>query len=297
MGSLVLELQQEVLKPDCDILIALRKAHVIAIKLRLREFDAWIQSELNGYKTDNDNLPEYRQISGTLKAWNPYNGWIPVILPDVELEKTLCTRRLSNSISDIIELCNDSEGQIGITYNADITKQLNLWSDGPIETNYMLHIGKHSLKSIIDKVTNCLLEWTLTLEENSILGENMTFNAQETASAREIPQQINHYYGTVIQGDVTDSQIVTGNNSTVNYNKEAVLQTLEKIRESLQNEEISSEDKESAIELVDELSEKIRKDKKPSIIKAAFDGVKSFAISAGAEATTALVEAAMQGLF
>ena len=33
------------------------------------------------------------------------------------------------------------------------------------------------------------------------------------------------------------------------------------------------------------------------IIKAAFDGVKSFAISAGAEATTALVEAAMQGLF
>ena len=54
MGSLVLELQQEVLKPDCDILIALRKAHVIAIKLRLREFDAWIQSELNGYKTDNE---------------------------------------------------------------------------------------------------------------------------------------------------------------------------------------------------------------------------------------------------
>ena len=49
MSSLVLDLQQEVLKPDCDILNALRKAHLIAAKLKLTEFDSWIMSELNGY--------------------------------------------------------------------------------------------------------------------------------------------------------------------------------------------------------------------------------------------------------
>ena len=36
MSSIVLELQQEVLKPECDILSALRKAHVIASKLKLQ---------------------------------------------------------------------------------------------------------------------------------------------------------------------------------------------------------------------------------------------------------------------
>ena len=39
MSSLVLDLQQEVLNKDCDILNALRKAHLIASKLQLKEFD------------------------------------------------------------------------------------------------------------------------------------------------------------------------------------------------------------------------------------------------------------------
>ena len=64
MSSLVLDLQQEILKPDCDILNALRKAHIIAIKLKLSEFDTWIQSELNGYETNQDLIPDYRKISG-----------------------------------------------------------------------------------------------------------------------------------------------------------------------------------------------------------------------------------------
>lgn len=47
MDSLLRDLQQEVLKPDCDILNALRKAHLIAAKLKLTEFDSWIMSELS----------------------------------------------------------------------------------------------------------------------------------------------------------------------------------------------------------------------------------------------------------
>lgn len=59
MNSLVLDLQQKVLRPDCDILDALRKAHLIAAKLKLAEFDSWIQNELNGYNCTNDEIPEY----------------------------------------------------------------------------------------------------------------------------------------------------------------------------------------------------------------------------------------------
>ena len=66
MSSLVLDLQQEVLKPDCDILNALRKAHLIAAKLKLAEFDSWIMCELNGYDDNQENVPDYRKVTGQL---------------------------------------------------------------------------------------------------------------------------------------------------------------------------------------------------------------------------------------
>lgn len=75
MSSLVLDLQHEVLKPDCNILNALRKARLIAAKLKLRESDAWIQLELNGYSyQDSGSIPQYRNVKGILKAFNPYHG-------------------------------------------------------------------------------------------------------------------------------------------------------------------------------------------------------------------------------
>lgn len=68
MSSLVLDLQQEVLNKDCDILNALRKAHLIASKLQLKEFDIWIQHELNGYENcSRDEIPNYRTVKGCFK--------------------------------------------------------------------------------------------------------------------------------------------------------------------------------------------------------------------------------------
>ena len=39
MANSVLELQKEVLSPNCDIVNVLRKAHLIAVKLKLSDFD------------------------------------------------------------------------------------------------------------------------------------------------------------------------------------------------------------------------------------------------------------------
>lgn len=76
MSSIVLEFQKELIDKNYDILQVLRKAHLIAFKLNLNEFDKWIQNELNGYKGEDENFPDYRQVKGTLKAKNPYRGWI-----------------------------------------------------------------------------------------------------------------------------------------------------------------------------------------------------------------------------
>lgn len=298
MSSIVIELQQELLNKDCDILQVLRKAHLIASKLRLTEFDLWIQSELNGYMTNNqDDIPDYRQIHGQVKAWNPYHGWIPVILQDAKIEDVLCNRKIGESIGEIQELYDKSKGNITLTFTADVANTLDSMCDAPFKTNYSLHVSKHCLKSIIDKVTNALMEWTLELERKGILGENMTFNENETASAKELPQQINNYYGTIVNGNVSASQISSGNNNTFTYNSELVSNAIQEIRDSLSNESISQEDKDTAIEILEDISSKLEQNKKPGIIKSALLGLKDFILAAGADVTAALIVAKINGMF
>lgn len=296
MESIVLDLQQEILKSECDILSALRKAHLIASKLKLTEFDAWINSELNGYHCSINEIPEYRQVTGQLKGWNPYHGWIPVVLQDRIFEEGLCHTRLGDSISDIIELHNKSKEHFVMNFSADVVKLLNSCCNIPVETNYALHVSTHLLQAIIDKVANCLLEWTLKLEESGILGENMSFNETEKNLAKGLPQQIN-YYGTVINGDVSGGQFVSGNNNTVTYNSDNVKSAVDEIRKSLDNEIISNEDMESALEILEDISSKLEQNKKPSIIRSAFAGLKDFLISVGAGVTAGVINAKMQGLF
>ena len=49
-----------------DLSLILRKAKVLAYKLKNQEFKDWVEHELNGYD-ENDLLPEYRKIH-TLKT-------------------------------------------------------------------------------------------------------------------------------------------------------------------------------------------------------------------------------------
>ena len=254
MSSIVLDLQQEVLKPDCDILNALRKAHLIASKLKLKEFDKWIMHELNGYSAEGqDDIPEYRKINGTLKALNPYHGWIPVIFQDSEMQSLLCTKYLGNSIGEILELYNNSDGPVKMSYPADIERQIDKMCSNSFPTNYSLQVSVQVLKSIADQVQNCLLEWTIKLENEGILGEEMRFSKDETDLAQNVPQTVNNYYGPVINGDVKKSQIVSGDNNTVSFSYEQVSELINEVKKAVEKSEITGESRETADELITEV--------------------------------------------
>jgi AbiTii len=45
----------------------LRKAPVVARKLSVKDFEIWIEKELNGYKEMAD-LPSYRRVMGEVEA-------------------------------------------------------------------------------------------------------------------------------------------------------------------------------------------------------------------------------------
>lgn len=299
MNSIVLQLQQDLFSDKCDLLNALRKAHIIAVKLKLSEFDKWISDELNGYTTEHC-IPQYRKIRCSLKAFNPYYGWIPAMIPNDDMETVICDRFIPNSISSLIDLYNrDSSSGCTIPFSGEIIQNLNKLFNAPIQMQFALFIDKSCIKEIIEHVKDTLLQWTLKLEEMGILGEDLKFTEKEKAFAKDIPQTVNNYYGTtsVINAPVSNSQIVSGENNNATFNYVLASESVSEIKTVIESAEISLEDKNIALELANEVEDKIKNKKKPSIIKSALAGLKDFVINIGAGTVVAVIEAKMQGLF
>ena len=187
-------------------------------------------------------------------------------------------------------------GYFTYKFPAEQTAQLMKMTDSPIIMEIALFISIHHIGEIIERVKNTLLEWTLKLEEEGIVGENMVFNKSEKESAKDVPQQIN-YYGTVINGSVTNSQIVSGNNNSNTFNYEIVTEVIDEIKTALEKHSFTPDDKETALELLADISEKIESKKKPSLIKAGLIGLKDFLLNCGAGVLASLIQMKIQGIF
>ncbi|WP_196595836.1 hypothetical protein [Pectinatus frisingensis] len=56
----------------------MRKALIVAKKLNLNDFENWIRNEMDGYPAKSV-IPNYREVYGVCKYFNPYHGWQDVI--------------------------------------------------------------------------------------------------------------------------------------------------------------------------------------------------------------------------
>lgn len=203
--SIVLELQRESLDSDSDILSLLRKALLVSRKLKLTEFGEWINNELYGYKEQN-GIPEYRKVVGEVKAWNPYNGWIPVISDDNEISTLITQRKVSDSIPKIQSLLPSKSTSVVFAFQGEANALIARWTG--FESKYQLFVGKNALNDIVERVKSEILEWAIVLEENGILGENLRFTEEEKNKAQSEPKIIN--YISNFYGDISDSQIQQG---------------------------------------------------------------------------------------
>lgn len=298
MAGIVLELQKEILSSNCDIVNVLRKAHLIAVKLRLSDFDRWIQYELNGYP-NKESCPEYRKVRGTLKYLNQFYGWSPIIIQNNEIEKIICERKMTNSISEIVSLSNSSENDLIAELSGEESAFLDKNCNMLIPQRYALHISSTAVKDIEEKVKNTILEWTLKLEEEGIIGENMMFSDKEKDCATNIPQTVNNYYGptSVINSSSGNAQIVSGNGNTVSFPYDKVKDVVDEVAKSISASNLSKDDMETITELLSDIKLKIEEEKRPAILKAALIGLKDFLINVGASATATIIQAKIQGLF
>lgn len=239
MSSIVLELQAEAMDGDTNLGSLLRKSLAVATKLQLSEWIAWCKSELNGYSGE-EKIPDYRVIYGELKMFNPYNGiWLQ--FAGIGPIKSFC----SQPVAEVQQLAI-SDGMICQPVSPEAYKQMR-----DIITPPQLILQKTSLIGILDAVRNTILDWTLKLEADGVLGEGMTFSPKEkkTVMKNETSYHIGTFSGVL--GNVSGSNVQIGN-----YNQ---------IEAQLKAAKIPDGEREELKELMDALP-KAGPDEKPNIV-------------------------------
>jgi hypothetical protein len=253
MSSVILELQRDALDKKINVSDLLRKALVVSRKLKLTEFQAWIEKELNGYK---DEVPEYRMAKGQIRGWHPYNGWIPLIFEDPKQAEMFSKRATGQSIAEIENLVEGNKSDFHMPYPQSIQRQLS--KGFGYETEVSLFVSQTAHIRILDSVRNIILNWSLKLEEEGILGENLSFSDSEKEVAVKSPQNVNYFYGPVqnpqiVQGSDKSIQV----SSTFELDVSSTTALLELIKKEHPNLDIDSSKKveiESDVATIDALA-------------------------------------------
>jgi hypothetical protein len=212
MKSIVLDLQQAAMDSAASVPELLRKAIAVARKLAVREMQEQLTHEMNGYTADAV-VPSYRIVHGQIKAWNPYHGWIPIMIQDSQTANRLTTRSVYQSIGELEVLANsEGKGALQMTLPPKIQNWIMEDMDVPLQP--ILHISKPQIHRILDAVRNAVLDWSLKLEEQGILGEGLAFTSEEKQRAASVVYNIQSVTG-VVGGNVTADTIQIGSYNSI----------------------------------------------------------------------------------
>lgn len=194
MSSIVRDLQKNALDKKVPVSDLLRMALVVAKKLKITEFEKWVTNELNGYE-NNDDIPEYRKISGEVKAWNPYHGWQPVIISQHEIADIISQRQCGQTIAEMESLLIDKHRSLFMPFTKQAEQTLREMIRA--NTQVILEVSHIHLVRIVDTVRTIILNWSMKLEEDGIQGEELSFTPKEKDTAAKISTNINNFYGPV----------------------------------------------------------------------------------------------------
>lgn len=202
MSSLVIELQQDALKPSVKCSELLRKSFLTAKKLGHNEFLQWTQKEQNGYK-HNEKVPDYRLIRGSVLGLDGFRK-MPLIFDNSKMWNMLSIYMCRTPIAEIeARISNEKSKKISVSFSEDL--RYNLCKDYNL-IDVTLSVDKISLTKIPENVRNNILDWSSELEKNGIRGEGLSFSDKEKRDAIKMTQITNNFYG-----DVQNSQIQQGN--------------------------------------------------------------------------------------
>ncbi|MES0023140.1 MULTISPECIES: hypothetical protein [unclassified Mesorhizobium] len=238
MAGLVEEIQRDALNPNIPVSNLLRKVKVAAAKLKLDKVEDWVEHELNGY--GGVELPDYRILYGRPQAFNPYNGWIPIIMDNQKDNDLMSRCETRQSLSSLEDTISRSTGHVEMPYSPDMISSLN--RDMSVKFGRMaVHLSISQVQSVVDSVRNLILDWAIGLEKAGISGEGFSFNDSERTLAKEAAvtyniNSIGTFAGNMGTGNTAGDISVTVSSTS------QILEIVRKIRESVSDLERAGAD-------------------------------------------------------
>ena len=190
--SIVLQLQSLASDPNSNIEELLNKSLLVARKLKIKEFRKWCELELEGY--EKNTLPEYRKFRGQLKVFNPYHGYQTFIIPD-DLDEVVTSISINLSVGEINNLLKQDGDSFENVISNQAKRQL-MSLQGGYDLEPRVIFKRSQLLGITSKLRNIILNWSLQLEEDGILGKGLKFSDKE----KEAAMSVNHFNIQNLQG-------------------------------------------------------------------------------------------------
>jgi AbiTii len=280
LESIVLELQREAISSKTIISDLLRKALFVARKLKVKEFEDWITQELNGYQGSSTEIPQYREFIGKLQHFNPYHGWCPVIVQDEKIVDIFTKRKIGQPISEIEYLMNGDFRTLAIPLPQGQQNMLSDYFNEP--TQFQLEISESQLVRVKDTVRNIILEWSLKLEEDGIMGEGLSFSEKEKQEASKQNYNINNFYGNASGIQIQQNSPNSTQTMTNGVDVGQIADIVAKLKENLNQIGLPAEQQAVVQSEVETISaELVSPQPQPSVMKKSLQSIRTVLEGAG----------------
>lgn len=271
MDSLITDLQKDIFE-NKDVKSILNKALVISNELELKEFNEWINLELNGYEDNLDKLPSYRKLECEVRGDAIVPTWGGVItasnapiqgIPD-EINEQLREVQVNQSIFELIHICEGNDENVYFKLDFKLEKLLKRYIKNSIDIYRVCPIFQ--LEAIIDHVKKEILNWCSELKKNKIIGESYIFTDEERESAKKI-----NIISPIIHIGDTNVQI-----NNISYKKD-IFTNLSDIKNILDENEVDDELYSNIINNVVIIEEELNKDESDiNVMKKSAQFMKDF---------------------
>ena len=223
--SLLNQIQDDLTSPSSNLSDILRRAKVLASKLKSSELRTWVKLESEGYESKED-LPDYRQmylgLLGTYKG--PYGGGInnaPIPLMNLpEDVKDWATKfEIYDNAATLEDMLRNGKDSFQFYHSPELTKliEYHIGRQPPmvlVET--FKTVPRYTLTGVVDNIKNRLLDFVLELQEQGINPDEPNSTATDQDLVRGAV--VNHIYGnnnTVAIGDQISQQVSVVQNGDI----------------------------------------------------------------------------------
>lgn len=202
---LVIRFQRMLMGNETGTPDLLRMAKAIAVKLQLKDVCEWIDYELNGYPPKM-TVPDYRITKGKLLGRNPQIGLIPMMVSNAKQEDKLRTVHIRAPVSELALAYDMQEATMDFPFSTEFSNQLQQSQPDFMRFPVVRRIGQSKLVNVVEQVRNRLLDWSLALEQQGILGENLQFTQQDKNRA---PMTTNNFN---FHGNISNAGVIGADN-------------------------------------------------------------------------------------